>query len=243
MSAAAPTTRARLKKHAARALSVLLGALVAGATGCAGTPPAPPSARLEPLRVDPSLLGAGAAVASSAAVRQETAVESVPLPDAQLSQLASEQVRETAVAITPVIEPAIAPSIELPARAASPASVPSRATAVPAPAALVPPAAPSEPPLDVAALKARLRDTHAIGMFTKVALSNQMDDLLKQLRTHHQNGQKAGVAAMRKPYDALVLKVLSLVKEGDPPLARTIAASREALWGMLADPEKFRAIT
>jgi len=39
----------------------------------------------------------------------------------------------------------------------------------------------------------------------------------------------------------LVLKVLSLVQDKDPSLARTISGSREAIWGILADPEKFHA--
>ena len=100
-----------------------------------------------------------------------------------------------------------------------------------------------EPPLDVAALKVRLRDTKAIGVFTKLALKNQMDDLLKQFRVHYQSGQKSSVTSLRQPYDMLVLKVLALVQDGDPPLARTISGSREAIWGILADPEKFNSIT
>jgi DNA polymerase II large subunit len=100
-----------------------------------------------------------------------------------------------------------------------------------------------EPPLDVAALKTRLRETHAIGVFTKLALKNQMDDLLEQFRAHYQNGQKTSVASLRQPYDMLVLKVLSLVQDGDPSLARTISGSREAIWAILADKEKFNSVT
>ncbi len=100
-----------------------------------------------------------------------------------------------------------------------------------------------EPPLDVAALKARLRNTNAIGVFTKLALKNQMDDLLKQFRAHYQSGQKSSVTSLRQPYDMLVLKVLALVQDGDPSLARTILGSREAIWSILADPEKFNLIT
>jgi hypothetical protein len=100
-----------------------------------------------------------------------------------------------------------------------------------------------EPPLDVAALKTRLRDTHAVGVFTKLALKNQMDDLLEQFREYHQSGQKTGVASLRQPYDMLVLKVLALVQDGDPSLARTISESREAIWAILADPEKFNSVT
>ena len=95
----------------------------------------------------------------------------------------------------------------------------------------------------MAALKARLRDTDAIGVFTKLALKNQVDDLLEQFRALHQGGQKTGVASLRQPYDMLVLKVLAVVQDGDPSLARTIAGSREAIWEILADPQKFNAAT
>ena len=98
-----------------------------------------------------------------------------------------------------------------------------------------------EPPLDVAALKARLRDTSAIGIFTKLALKNQVDDLLQRFRAHYGSGQKTGVAALRQPYDMLLLKVLALLQDSDPSLARTISGSREAIWAILADPDKFNA--
>jgi hypothetical protein len=99
-----------------------------------------------------------------------------------------------------------------------------------------------EPTLDVADLKSRLRDTNAIGVFTKLALKNQMDDLVQQFRTHHHSGQKSGVAPLRQLYDTLVLKVLSVIEGRDPSLARAISGSREAIWGLLADPIKFSSI-
>lgn len=101
----------------------------------------------------------------------------------------------------------------------------------------------TEPPLDIAALKTRLKDTNAIGVFTKLALKNQVDDLLQLFRKHYQSGQKTGVAALRQPYDMLVLKVLALLQDSDPSLARTISGSREAIWGILADPAKFNSMT
>lgn len=100
-----------------------------------------------------------------------------------------------------------------------------------------------EPALNLEALKMRLRETGAIGVFTKLALRNQLDDLLQQVRSHHLGGQKADVARLRPLYDQLVLKVLTLIRDGDPPLARTISASREAIWTILADPEQFAAVS
>lgn len=98
-----------------------------------------------------------------------------------------------------------------------------------------------QPPLDLAALKLRLRETRAIGVFAKLALRNQLDDLLQQFRSHHLGEQKSSVAALRQAYESLVFNVLAKVRDGDPPLARTISASREAIWIILADPEQFEA--
>ncbi len=135
-------------------------------------------------------------------------------------------------------EEAKAASLPAEPRRAATVIPPSAGAHAKAPAARVP-----EPPLDVAALKARLRDTNAIGVFTKLALKNQVDDLLKAFRAHYLNGQKTSVASLRQPYDMLVLKVLALVQDSDPPLARTISGSREAIWNILADPEQFKLVS
>jgi hypothetical protein len=39
-----------------------------------------------------------------------------------------------------------------------------------------------------------------------------------------------------------MMKVLSLLQDGDPPLAADIVASREAIWNILKDPVKFTQI-
>lgn len=96
--------------------------------------------------------------------------------------------------------------------------------------------------LDIDSLKERLRNTTAIGLFTKLALSNQMDDLLDLFRAHYAGGRATDISLLREPYNMLVLKVLSLVQDSDPPLAHTIAGSCEAIWTILADPIKFKTV-
>jgi len=98
------------------------------------------------------------------------------------------------------------------------------------------------PPLDLETLKKRLRETNAIGVFTKITLKNQVDDLLDQFRAYYQGQTKTSLAELRQAYDMLLLKVLSLLQDGDPPLARVIVTSREAIWGILADPAKFATL-
>jgi hypothetical protein len=100
----------------------------------------------------------------------------------------------------------------------------------------------ASPPLDLTTLETRLKETKAIGVFTKITLKNQVDDLLDQFRAYYQGRAKTSLAELRRPYDGLVLKVLSLLQDGDPELAREIVTSREAIWGILADPNKFATL-
>jgi hypothetical protein len=101
----------------------------------------------------------------------------------------------------------------------------------------------SSPTLDLTSLEQRLKDTNAIGVLTKIALKNQVDDLLDQFRAYYQGKLKTTLAELRRPYDLLVLKVLSLLQDSDPSLASAIVASREAIWGILADREKFATVS
>lgn len=103
-------------------------------------------------------------------------------------------------------------------------------------------ASPRAPTLDLGSLEQRLRDTRAIGVFTKLSLKNQVDDLLDQFRAFHSGRIKEPLAELRQRYDLLLLKVLTLLQDGDPTLASTISASREAIWGILVDPVKFSNI-
>lgn len=98
-----------------------------------------------------------------------------------------------------------------------------------------------ERPLDVPTLKLRLRETSALGVFAKLELRSEMGDLMQQLRWHHQGSKKTSFAELRLLYDQFVLKVLSLIRDGDPPLARAIARSQESIWGVLADPDQFES--
>ena len=128
-----------------------------------------------------------------------------------------------------------APEISKP-KAPSSASIPKADT--PAPEI----SKPKVPPLDLASLEQRLKSTNAIGVLTKLTLKNQVDDLLDQFRAYYQGKLKTTLADLRRSYDLLVQKVLSLLQDSDPPLATAIVASRDAIWGILSDPKKFATI-
>ena len=93
--------------------------------------------------------------------------------------------------------------------------------------------------LDLAGLQKRLRDTKAIGMFAKLSLKNEVDDLMDQFREFHLGRGESTVDELRERYNLLMLKVLSLLQRHDPRLARDLSASREAIWTVLTDPVAF----
>ena len=208
----------------ARRFVVLLITLAAGCAGVAATPSAV-MVQSEPLIVVPPETG-------------RNADEPVPAPRPPAET--REEARAALAVPTPrqpveAEPPPARKAAKIPA--AKVALAPAERIEVPAPAARR-----LEATLDVASLKARLRDTNAIGVFTKLSLKNQVDDLLKGFRAHYLDGQKPSVASLRQPYDMLVLKVLALLQDADPPLARTISGSREAIWNILTDPEQFKTV-
>lgn len=96
--------------------------------------------------------------------------------------------------------------------------------------------------LDLEALKKQLKDTKAIGLFTKLSLKNKVDDLMDDFRDYYAGKSDLTMAELRQSYNLLIMKVLSLIQEDDPKLADAIVSSREAIWGLLADPEKFATL-
>jgi hypothetical protein len=140
----------------------------------------------------------------------------------------------------PALPPAKAPAASK--APAAPAAVPRK----PEVAARKPEAAPplaakpeGSPPLDLESLEQRLKETNAIGLLTKLSLKNQVDDLLEQFRDYYQGRLKTTLAELRQLYELLLMKTLSLLQDGDPALAKAINGSREAIWAILSDRDKF----
>jgi hypothetical protein len=118
------------------------------------------------------------------------------------------------------------------ARAPQPAG-PTVAAASPAPPAKTPDAA---PPLDLKALEQRLRDTKAIGMFTKLSLKNKVDDLLDEFEDYYAGKPKYTVKALRQPYDLLLMRAAA-TRDPGPFLRRT---PRAGLPRARLSPSSFR---
>ena len=195
-------------------VAALLAALLAA--GCVG--------------VKQSATPSAPAAAPAAPVAQTVPATTAPPPQAAASPPSSDQ-----AAAKPAAK-AAAPEAKAPAK---PGVAPAPPSAKAAPAAVAKAAA---PPLDLKALETELKETRAIGVMTKLSLKNQVDDLLSQFRAFYQGKLKTTLAELRRPFDLLVLKLLSLLQDSDPTLAAAIVASREAIWGILSDRTRFASL-
>jgi hypothetical protein len=218
--------------------SCIACSLLLALAGCAAAPPgtaerpagAAPAAQTPPSTETP-------ATATSA---QAAAAATQPAPADAAKPAAPESSAGAATAAAATARPAPAASV-LKARPPAPA----KTATPPTPAVATRPAPeqrPAAPTLDLTALEQRLRETRAIGLFTKLSIKNQVDDLLDEFRAHHRGQSSTPLASLRQRYDLLLMKVLTLLQDGDPPLASAISSSREAIWGLLNDPAKLTSI-
>jgi hypothetical protein len=147
-----------------------------------------------------------------------------------------------AVPPRPSEPPAQAPAAKPVAPSAKPAPPPPSAKPAPPTPTPKPPApqaaAPAPPTLDLKSLEARLKDTPAIGVLTKLSLKNQVDDLIARFLAFHEGSRPPTLSELRPAYELLLMKVLSLLQDKDAVLARDINASREALWSLLTDRQQ-----
>jgi hypothetical protein len=151
-----------------------------------------------------------------------------PEPTAELPQISEQslaQVAEEAPAPVAADEaPAVTPLISQPAPGSK---------AAPEPAASS---------LDLDGLETQLRKTKAIGVFTKLELKGQVEDLIKDMDNYHRNRSKLSLQQLEERFDLLVMKLLVLLQDGDPKLHHEIASARPVLWTSLADPDQFAIV-
>jgi hypothetical protein len=118
---------------------------------------------------------------------------------------------------------------------------PAAAPATPPPVAPAPDATPPRPEVPAISLEelgARIKETPAIGTFSKLSLKNDIDDLLDGLRGYHER-KEGNVDELHQRYEALVLKLLALLQDDEPELASALGRSRERIWKRLVDPVEF----
>ena len=93
--------------------------------------------------------------------------------------------------------------------------------------------------VDLESLTQRLRATKAIGHFTKLALKQKVDTLIEAFSDFHNGASTISLSLLRNHYNNLVNHILNLLCDEDAELHTELAASREALWRLLADPAQF----
>ncbi len=208
--------------------------------GCAQLQPAAPAG----VPVEPVSIPTTPAAISPAEASAQTASRPVPAPPvSSVAPPAAPTPVRAAVRLTgSTATNASTTTAKAPANTAAPPPAAPMARAVPPAASAKPeasgPKASVAETLDLGALEQRLRETRSIGLFTKLSLKNQVDDLLEKVRSYYRAQGKPPPTPLRQHYDGLLLKVIALLQDGDPPLAATILSSREAIWGILADPVK-----
>lgn len=209
-------------------------------------PGMPAAASAEPaVSTDPAAVPAASPTRSAPPTRAPTPKPAGPQQIATPKPQAPNPQAPTPQAQAPTPTPKAAPAARIPA---SPQTAAPQAAASPAsPASQDTPASPGvkpavASPLDLKSLEARLKETPAIGLFTKIALKNQIDDLLERFRAFYAGRIKTSLADLRRSFDLLVMKTLALLQDADPPLAGALASSRESIWGILSDPAKFATI-
>lgn len=230
--------------------AVLLLLLTAG---CASLNPDPPVSQPEVVATPPE---ASQPAASQPAAAQPAEPQPAAKPVADTAKpIAPAPPQQAAAALpappatTPAPKPASKDAPPVAKTPAPTARTPAPGARPPAPSAQAPkPAAPpvAAPPapqtLDLDALEAQLKATKAIGVFTKISLKNQVDDLMKQFSDYYQGKGKLTLTELRRSYDLLMMKVLSLLQDDDQKLAAAVFSSREAIWGLLSDQKKFAAL-
>ena len=197
-----------------RAVFIIL-LLVIGAEGCARKPPESP---------------------------QPTPATTAPPKSSAPSKPASATPATKGKASPQTAKPSAAKATPAKPAASAPAKSAASAPAKPTASAPKPAASAAKPSLDLMALKEQLKSTKAIGLMTKLTLKNQVDDLLDGFRDHYAGKGKATMPQLRQSYDLLMMKVLSLLQDKDQKLASQVVASREVIWNLLADRQKFAAL-
>jgi len=94
----------------------------------------------------------------------------------------------------------------------------------------------SEPPApktDLAILTKRLKNTDAIGVFTKLAIRSDIMDLKEEIESYRQKAVlQAKLKDARAKFDGLLLKIVALL-EADPDLSSDLYSARESIWKSL----------
>ena len=92
--------------------------------------------------------------------------------------------------------------------------------------------------LELESLERRIRESSSLGLFDKLSIKSEVDELIHAISNYHQGKRDVTLNALRVRFEELLSRVTKLLKN-DVALRRDLASSREALWKMLLDPVRF----
>lgn len=89
--------------------------------------------------------------------------------------------------------------------------------------------------INMEVLTARLKKTKAIGLFTKLAIRNDVSDLMGEVKRYRKQSMLASkITEIRESFEGLLMKIMALLDD-DPELSRDLYAGRESIWKSLLE--------
>lgn len=89
--------------------------------------------------------------------------------------------------------------------------------------------------INMKVLTKRLKETDAIGLFTKLAIRNDVTDLMDEVKRYRKKSMLATkMKEIRESFEGLLLKIVALLEE-DPELSRDLYVGRESIWKSLLE--------
>ena len=89
--------------------------------------------------------------------------------------------------------------------------------------------------LDV--LVARLKETDALGVFTKLALKGDVEEIIEMAHEYQSLAALPELQSVRAQFDGLVLKTITLLNDKDPSLAADMYQARDLVWQSILEVE------
>jgi hypothetical protein len=93
--------------------------------------------------------------------------------------------------------------------------------------------------VDLDVLEDRLKETKAVGVFTKLKLKGEITKLFNKVEAYHEGRSNLTIVQLREQFDLLYMKVVSLLQEKDQELHHQLCNSWDLIWATLEDPVQF----
>lgn len=86
-------------------------------------------------------------------------------------------------------------------------------------------------------LIARLKETDALGVFTKLALKGDVEEIIEMAHEYKSLTALTELQSVREQFDGLVLKTITLLNDKDPDLAADMYQARDLVWQSILEVE------